>query len=285
MSHAATGKAAHRKRGYIQRNLRRNWPLYTMVLPAVVLIFIFSYIPMYGIVMAFQQFKPSLGFFHSAWARPLYRYFEQVITDPYFARVFRNTVVLGVLNLLWSFPAPILLALLFNEMRSPRFKKITQTISYLPYFISTVVVIGMMKLLFQDNGPIASVLRNMGFDWTNPFMLPSAFRTLYIGSSLWTGVGYNSIIYLAAISGISQDLYESAVIDGASRFQQAVHITLPSLVPTITILFIFAIPGVVGSDSSKILLMYNEATYATADVLGTYTYRKGIQGNSYSYSA
>lgn len=215
MSHAATGKAAHRKRGYIQRNLRRNWPLYTMVLPAVVLIFIFSYIPMYGIVMAFQQFKPSLGFFHSAWARPLYRYFEQVITDPYFARVFRNTVVLGVLNLLWSFPAPILLALLFNEMRSPRFKKITQTISYLPYFISTVVVIGMMKLLFQDNGPIASVLRNMGFDWTNPFMLPSAFRTLYIGSSLWTGVGYNSIIYLAAISGISQDLYESAVIDGA----------------------------------------------------------------------
>ena len=282
MSHAATGKAAHRKRGYIQRNLRRNWPLYTMVLPAVVLIFIFSYIPMYGIVMAFQQFKPSLGFFHSAWARPLYRYFEQVITDPYFARVFRNTVVLGVLNLLWSFPAPILLALLFNEMRSPRFKKITQTISYLPYFISTVVVIGMMKLLFQDNGPIASVLRNMGFDWTNPFMLPSAFRTLYIGSSLWTGVGYNSIIYLAAISGISQDLYESAVIDGASRFQQAVHITLPSLLPTITILFIFAIPGVVGSDSSKILLMYNEATYATADVLGTYTYRKGIQGNSYS---
>ena len=235
--------------------------------------------------MAFQQFKPSLGFFHSAWARPLYRYFEQVITDPYFARVFRNTVVLGVLNLLWSFPAPILLALLFNEMRSPRFKKITQTISYLPYFISTVVVIGMMKLLFQDNGPIASVLRNMGFDWTNPFMLPSAFRTLYIGSSLWTGVGYNSIIYLAAISGISQDLYESAVIDGASRFQQAVHITLPSLLPTITILFIFAIPGVVGSDSSKILLMYNEATYATADVLGTYTYRKGIQGNSYSYSA
>ena len=285
MSHAATGKAAHRKRGYIQRTLRRNWPLYTMVLPAVVLIFIFSYIPMYGIVMAFQQFKPSLGFFHSAWARPLYRYFEQVITDPYFARVFRNTVVLGVLNLLWSFPAPILLALLFNEMRSPRFKKITQTISYLPYFISTVVVIGMMKLLFQDNGPIASVLRNMGFDWTNPFMLPSAFRTLYIGSSLWTGVGYNSIIYLAAISGISQDLYESAVIDGASRFQQAVHITLPSLLPTITILFIFAIPGVVGSDSSKILLMYNEATYATADVLGTYTYRKGIQGNSYSYSA
>ena len=274
----------HERRTALYANLKRNWALYTMVLPGVVLLLVFNYIPMYGIVMAFQRFKPALGFFRSPWAEPWYRYFLQLIRDPYFSRVFSNTVILGVYTLVWTFPAPILLALLFNELRSNRFKRVMQTISYMPNFLSTVIVVGLMKILFATDGPVASLATQLGLSWTNPFMLPSAFRSMYIGSAIWTGVGYNSIIYLAAIAGINNELYEAAIIDGATRIQQIVHITIPSIMPTIVILLIFAISGIVGNDSTKILLMYSSATYETADVIGTYTYRVGIEGNSQSYA-
>lgn len=274
----------HERRTALYANLKRNWALYTMVLPGVVLLLVFNYIPMYGIVMAFQRFKPALGFFRSSWAEPWYRYFLQLIRDPYFSRVFSNTFILGVYTLVWTFPAPILLALLFNELRSNRFKRIMQTISYMPNFLSTVIVVGLMKILFATDGPVASLATQLGLSWTNPFMLPSAFRSMYIGSAIWTGVGYNSIIYLAAIAGINNELYEAAIIDGATRIQQIVHITIPSIMPTIVILLIFAISGIVGNDSTKILLMYSSATYETADVIGTYTYRVGIEGNSQSYA-
>lgn len=272
--------AGRRKNTY----LRRNWTLYTMILPGLVLTLVFSYIPMYGIIMAFQRFKPALGFFKSPIAEPWYRYFQQVIADPYFARVFKNTLVLGVETLLWTFPAPILLALLFNELRCNTFKRTVQTLSYMPYFLSSVVVVGLMKLLLAIDGPVGNVVMLLGGSWANPFLSPAAFRTLYIGSSIWSGVGYSSIIYLAAIAGINPELYEAATIDGASRWQSIRHITFPCILPTVVILLIFASAGVVGNDYQKIMLIYNEATWETADVIGTYTYRVGIEQNSQSYA-
>ncbi len=266
--------------------LRRNWALYTMLFPGLIIILIFSYIPMYGITMAFQQFKPALGFFKSPFVDPWYFYFIQLFNDPYFTRIFTNTLLLGIYTLLWSFPVPILIALMLNEIKSSGFKRVTQTISYMPYFLSTVVVIGLLKILFSTNGPIYSIVKDMGGNMKNIFIQPGLFRTIYIASGLWANMGYNSIIYLAAISGINAELYEAAKIDSANRFQQIIHITLPSIMPTIIILLIFSVSSIVGNDYQKILLIYSEATYKTADVIGTYVYRIGIEkGSSPSYAA
>ncbi|GGD56283.1 ABC transporter permease [Paenibacillus nasutitermitis] len=266
-------------------NLKRNWPLYTMVMPGVLLIFVFAYLPMYGIVMAFEKFKPALGFFHSPWADPWYKYFEQLFTDVYFKRLLKNTLLLGVYALLWGFPAPIILALLFNEIRNSKFKRIVQTISYMPYFLSTIVVIGILRIFFATDGPVNDIFGNFGAGISNIFMLPEAFRSIYIGSGIWSTVGYSSIIYLAAIAGINSEQYEAAIVDGANRFKQMLYITIPSLLPTITILLIFAMSGIIGNDYQKILLIHNEATYSTSDVIGTYVFRTGVQGDSQSYAA
>jgi putative aldouronate transport system permease protein len=256
-----------------------------MVLPGFIVLLVFSDIPMYGIVMAFQSFRPALGFFKSPFANPWYRYFRQLVTDVYFARLLKNTLTLGILSLLWAFPAPIVFALLLNEVKGRMFKRISQTISYMPYFLSSVIVVGIMKLLLATDGPIGVLLSRGDLQMQNPFLFPGAFRTLYIVSGIWSGVGFSSIIYLAAIAGINPELYEAAKVDGANRFQQIVHITLPCIAPTIIILFIFAVSGIVGNDWQKILLIYNEATYSTADVIGTYVYRIGITQTSYSYAA
>jgi putative aldouronate transport system permease protein len=278
-------KASVKHKSPLISNLKRNWTLYTMVLPGVLLILLFSYIPMYGVVMAFERFKPTLGFFHSPWANPWYKYFVQLFTDVYFGRLLKNTLLLGLYSLLWGFPAPIILALLFNEIKHSKFKRVAQTVSYMPYFLSTVVVIGIMKILLATDGPINALLGNFGTSISNVFLAPEAFRSLYVGSGIWATVGYSSIIYLAAIAGINSEQYEAAVMDGASRLQQMFHITIPSLFPTITILLILSVAGIVGNDYQKILLIYNEATYTTGDVLGTYVYRVGVEGESRSYAA
>lgn len=265
--------------------LKRNWTLYTMILPGVLVIFVFSYVPMYGIIMAFQRFKPALGFFHSPFVNPWYKYFLQLFTDVYFARLVKNTLLLGFYSLLWGFPAPIILALLFNEIKHNKFKRVVQTISYIPYFLSTVVVIGIMRILLMTNGPINSVLDNFGTIVSNAFLSPDAFRTLFVSSSIWVTAGYSSILYLAAIASINPENYEAAVIDGANRLQKVLYITIPSILPTITILLILAVSGIVGIDYQKVLLIYSEATYSTADVLGTYVYRVGVLGESQSYAA
>ena len=273
-------------RAYLKKNLHKNWTLYTMLIPGLILIFIFSYIPMYGIIMAFQKFKPVLGFFNSPIADPWYRYFEQLFTDYYFFRVFKNTLLLGLNTLLWTFPMPIILALMFNELRTKRFKRVVQTISYMPNFLSTVIVVGLMKLLFATDGPVVDVMKSFGLTMQNPFYIGSAFYPLMIGSSIWAGIGYGSIIYLAAISNINSELYDAADVDGANRLQKILYITLPSIVPTIVILFIFSVPIVAnGGDMSKVLLIQTDATISVSDILGTYTYRVGIEGSMRSYAA
>jgi putative aldouronate transport system permease protein len=271
------------KQGFVAY-MRGHAALYSMLLPGFLMFLIFNYFPMYGITMAFQDFKPSLGFFRSPFIG--LKHFERLISDPYFPKLLRNTILLGVYSLFFGFPAPILLALLFNEIKHTTYKRVTQTISYMPHFLSTVIVVGILRdMATMNDGIINMVIQNLGGQKINFFSTASWFRTLYIGSGIWQGVGFSSIIYLAAISGVNPELYESAVIDGASRTKQAVYITLPSILPTIVILFIFSVGGVLGNDFQKILLMYTPATYSTSDVISTYVYRSGIEGASQSYSA
>lgn len=266
--------------------LKANWVLYAMLIPGLVNLLLFKYLPMFGIIVSFQDYTPKGGFLFSKFVG--LKHFQAFFRDPFCWRVIKNTFVLGIESLIFSFPAPIILALLLNELHYPRFKKVVQTISYMPYFLSVVIVVGMMKELFSmTDGPVNAVMEALGMQRRNFFMMPSAFRPLYIGSGIWAGIGYSSIIYLAAIAGINPEMYESAVLDGANRFQQMWYITLPSILPTISILFIMAVGGLLGNDYQKILLMYNSRTYATADVINTYVYRYGIEtaGNNLSYSS
>lgn len=266
-------------RGYMQR----NWVLYLMVLPGMLALIIFRYVPMYGVLMAFEKYMPAKGILGSKWVG--FQHFVNFFHSPYFGRLLGNTFMLGIVTLVFTFPAPILLALLLNEVRNPRFKRVTQTISYVPYFISTVIVVGLLKDMASTNdGIINTAIAALGGQKIDFFASPQWFRPLYVISSIWSGIGYNSIIYLAAISGINPELYESAVLDGASRMKQAIHITIPCISSTIVILLIFAVGGIVGNDYQKILLMQSPLTYETSDVISTYVYREGILGGSYSYT-
>lgn len=273
----------NKKKSFV-KYFKQNFSLYTMILPGVIIVLIFSYFPMYGIVMAFQDFKPVHGFFHSDWVG--LEHFKYLIKDPYFFRVLKNTIMLGLCTLIFGFPAPILLALLFNELKGKAFKRITQTISYMPHFLSVIIVVGLMRdLLSANDGVINNIIQMLGGTKIDFFTSSQCFRGLYVGSGIWQGVGYGSIIYLAAISGINPELYEAAIIDGATRVQKIMYITIPCIAPTIVILFIFAVGGILGNDFQKILLMYNPLTYETSDVIGTYVYRSGIEGTSQSYAS
>jgi len=280
------GTAQVRRDMPLGKYMTQNWILYIMLIPGLVNLLLFKYLPMYGVVVAFQNYSPAGGFFGSQWVG--FKHFAAFFRDPFCWRVISNTFILGIQSLIISFPAPIIFALMLNEIRAERFKKTVQTISYMPYFLSVVIVVGMMKELFSmTDGPVNAVLEMVGLERVNFFMRPDMFRPLYIGSGIWQGVGYGSIIYLAAIAGINPEMYESAVLDGASRMQRIRYITLPSIMPTISVLFILSVAGILGSDFQKILLMYNPRTYSTADVISTYVYRYGIEtaGNNLSYSS
>ena len=265
---------------------RKNTALYIMIIPGLLCLILFRYLPMYGLVVAFQNFRPVEGFFGSEWVG--LKHFMNFFRDPFCWRIIRNTFILGIYSIIYGFPAPIILALLLNELHYVRFKKIAQTISYMPYFLSVVIVVGIMKDLFSaTNGIVNTFLTNTGIieESIKFFTDPAWFRPLYIGSGIWQGIGFGSIIYLGAMAGINVELYESAVIDGANRIKQIWHITIPSILPTIIILFIFSIGGILGNDFQKILLIYNPRTYSTSDVISTYVYRMGIEGSSFSYSS
>lgn len=266
-------------------NLKKNFPLYTMVLPGFVILLLFNYLPMYGVIMAFQDFRPALGFTGSDWAG--LRHFERIIADPLFNRAFMNSVFLGIWQLIISFPAPLIFALLLNEIRHNKYKRTVQTISYMPFFLSSVIIIGLLRdMLSYSGGAINIILDSIGFDRIDFFMRADMFRGIFIGVGLWQSVGFGAILYLAAIAGVNPELYESARIDGANRFQMAVSITLPSIMPTFVILFILNIGTLLNNDWNTILLMYNPAIYSTADVVGTYVFRIGIEGFGHqSYAA
>lgn len=267
------------------RDLRKNWTLYLLVLPLIAFYLIFCYKPMYGVLIAFKSYRPNLGIFNSPWASHHgLQYFLEYFGSMYFGRTVRNTLLISVYGLAWSFPAPILLALLFNELRSVPFKRAVQTITYLPHFVSTVVICGLVRQFCLSGGLFNVIRSTLGMRPIGLLQNARYFRTIYIASGIWQGVGWSSIIYLAAIAGVDVQLYEAAALDGAGRFRRAWHITLPSIQGTIVLLLIMSVGGLLSVGSEKILLLYNESIYEVADVISTYVYRRGLLEGNYSYT-
>lgn len=262
-----------------------NRYLYLMLVPVVIYFILFEYKPMYGAIIAFKDFNPFRGIWDSPWVG--FKHFERFFESYYFWRLLRNTFLMSFYSLIIIFPASIGFALLLNELRVKAFKSVVQTISYLPHFISLIVICGMIIDFTKPTGIINSLLMNIGLvnEPITFLILPEWFRTLYVGSGLWQSIGWNSIIYLAALSGINPSLYEAAVVDGAGRFKQLIHITLPGILPTVMILFILNIGTLLNVGWDKIILLYNPATYETADVISTFVYRRGIMEADYSFSA
>ena len=267
------------------RALNRDKYLYLiMLLPAVYYI-LFCYYPMYGVTLAFKQYKPKLGILGSPWASQNgMKYVLQVVNDPYFWTVFKNTIVLNLTNLVISFPAPIILALLLNEVASSKYKRIVQTITYLPHFLSTVVVVGMMTSMFNSTGIVNELLGKLGIGPIQFLNDAQYFRPMYIGSNVWQGIGWDSIIFLSALAGLDMELYEAARIDGAGRWKQTIHITLPGILPTIIIMLILAMGRILNVSYQKILLMMTGSSQSVSDVISTYVYRRGITKADFSYA-
>ncbi len=269
----------------LKKDMKRYWQAYLMVLPVVVFYLLFSYKPMYGILIAFKDYSPAAGVWGSPWVgRHGMQNFIDFFGSYYFRRILKNTVVLSLSSLVFGFPAPIILALLLNEVKNERFKRVTQTISYLPHFISLVVICGMIKMFVANTGIITQFLGLFGFQPTNLLGKSQYFPAIYVLSNIWAGMGWDSILYLSALSGIDQDLYESARIDGAGRWQQTIHVTLPGISATIIIMLLMRLGSLMNVGYEKIILLYNEGIYETADVISTFVYRYGLLNGQWGYS-
>ena len=258
--------------------------LWLLAVPAVVYYFLFHYLPMYGLLIAFKDFSPFRGILGSPWAGLVW--FEQFFTSIHFVRTVRNTLLLNFYGFFFNFTVPIIFALLLNEVHSSLFRRWVQTISYVPHFVSIVVVVGLINAMFNsENGLVNTVLGRLGMEPVPFLILPGWFRPLYIGSDIWQHFGWRAIIYLAALTAIDQEQYDAAWVDGANRWQQLRFITLPGIAPTIIILMILYVGQMMSVGFEKILLMYGPGTYETADVISTFVYRRGITGGDYSFAA
>ncbi len=261
----------------------KNEPaLYLMILPVIVWYILFHYKPLYGILMAFQDYSPGKGIWGSRWIG--FEHFINFFNDVYFWRILKNTLVISVTTLVFSFPAPVVLALLLNELPFKRFGRVVQTISYMPHFISMVVICSMIRTFTMDTGVINQFLSLFGVEPVTMLTKPNLFVPVYVISGIWQQLGWNSIIYLAALASVDPQLYEAAKIDGANRWQQLWAVTLPAIVPTIIIMLVLRMGQLLSVGFEKILLLYNPGIYETADVISTYVYRKGLLEFSWSYS-
>lgn len=266
----------------VARDWQRHKFKYLIAIPFIIYLILFCYKPMYGVLLAFKKFSPALGITNSPWIGldNFIRFFK----DPWFPRLIRNTFSISMLSLVASMPAAILLALLLNEVRVSWFKRIVQTITYMPHFIALVVVCALVKNFCATNGLFNQIIGFFGGEQANLLTQPELFYPIYIISGIWQNVGWNSIIYLAALSGIDQEQYEAAKIDGASRLQQIWYITLPGIFPTIAMLLILDMGKVLSVGYEKLLLLYSPLTYEVADVISTYVYRKGLIDAEYGFS-
>lgn len=267
----------------IRGDVKRHWSIYLMALPVIAYYLIFHYGPMYGLQIAFKDFSPAQGILGSPWVG--FKHFESFFNGIYFWRLIKNTILINLYDLLFGFPAAIILALLLNEIRNSAFKRVVQSISYLPHFISIVVVAGMMVDFLSRNGLINQIIGGFGIEPIDFLQKEGWFRFLFVSSGIWQGIGWGSIVYLAAMATIDPTLYEAARMDGANRWKQTLHITIPGIMPTIVILFILQMGNMLSVGSEKVLLLYNPLTYGTADVISTYVYRKGVLEASYSFTA
>lgn len=271
----------------LKKDIKKNWGMYILVLPVMAWYIVFAYLPMYGAIISFKNYNPSLGILGSHWANPWYTHFMTFFKGPYFIRLIRNTLKISVASLVYAFPAPIILALLINELKGKWFPRITQTVTYLPHFISLVVICGMITVFTNRDGFINDIIALFGGERVTMLSKPEYFLPVYIISDIWQSIGWGSIIYLSALAGIDQQLYEAARIDGAGRLRQTWNITLPGILPTVVIMFILRIGGLMNVGYEKIILLYNPLTYETAEVISSHVYQKGILGgvSQYSYSA
>ena len=271
--------------GYrILRAIKRDKLLFLMFLPIFAYYIIFNYIPMTGAIISFKQFRPGGGIYNGDWVG--LKWFIQFFESPFAYRTIRNTVLISFYSILFGFPMPILFAVCVMEIRHNRARRVLQTVSYLPHFISTVVLVGMINNFFtMNNGIVNMLISLLGGEEINFLVNPRWFRTLYVGSSVWQSFGFNSIIYIAAITGIDPTLYEAGKMDGISRFQEVVYITIPMISNTIIMLFIMQVGRIMSVGFEKVFLMYSPAVYETADVISTYVYRKGIESSNYGFSS
>nr|WP_246294241.1 ABC transporter permease subunit [Paenibacillus planticolens] len=254
-----------------------------MMVPVLAYYFIFHYAPMYGALIAFKEYSPMKGILGSPWIG--FKNFQDFFGSYYFWRILKNTIVISLYSLVFEFPAPIILALLINEVRSKMFKRVAQTITYMPYFISMVVICGIITDFTNADGVINKIVMAFGYDGQAMLQKPELFRPIYILSEIWQRIGWESIIYIAALMGIDQEQYEAARMDGASRWKQIVYITLPGIMPTIAIMFILRMGNLLNVGFEKIILLYNPVTYETADVISSFVYRKGLLEFGWSYSS
>ncbi len=268
----------------IKKALKRDWVLYVFLLPVLVYVALFCYWPMYGLQIAFQRFTIAEGFSGSEWVG-LY-WIKKFVNSPRFWMILKNTIVLSLYSLIANFPLPIILALILNNVKNLRLKKIAQTITYMPHFISTVVIVGMMSLFFSPtSGVVNTILSWFGGSGSTYFMgEPKYFSHMYVWSGVWKGMGWGSIIYLSALSGVDPELHEAARIDGANKFKRVLHIDIPTIMPTIVILLIMNCGSLIGVGYEKVYLMQNDLNYDVSEVISTYVYKMGLLQKQYSFS-
>ena len=274
-----------------KKNLLRNWQLYVLVIPAVVYFLIFLYWPMYGVIIAFKDFSPGKGIWGSPWASvkgevQIFKHFINFFTSIHFKRTIRNTLLISIYSLAVNWPLPIAFAILINEIRSSKFKKTVQTVTYLPHFISTVVMCGMLWIFLRnETGMVNFMLKAIGVGNVNFMGDPKYFRHIYVWSGVWQSTGWNTIIYMSTLSGMDTQMYEAANIDGANKWQQIWYITLPSLMPTAIMLLILNSGSIMSVGFEKVFLLQTDLTFETSDVISTLVYRKGLEEANYSFSS
>jgi len=266
----------------IKKDWKRNRSLYFIMIPVLIFYILFHYKPMYGAIIAFKEYSPALGVTGSPWVG--FANFTRFFKSVYFIRLIRNTILLSVYNLILGFPAPIILALLLNEVRNKKFKSITQTVTYLPHFISLIVVTGMLTDFSMTTGLFNDVITMFGGESSPLLQDPKLYRSIYVLSSIWQEVGWGSIIYLSALAGVDSQLYEAAQIDGAGKWKQLIHVTLPAIAPVIVIMFILKMGSLMNMGYEKTILLYNPSTYETADIISSYIYRIVLLEQDWSYS-
>ncbi len=265
----------------LHKNYLQHKLVYWLSVPIIAYYIIFCYLPMFGICIAFQDYRPAKGVLNSKWVG--FKHFISFFESVYAWRLIRNTLLINLYSLLYGFPAPIILALLLNELKCVPFKRAVQTVTYMPHFISVVVICGLLSDFCSTNGILTTITTLFGAERTNLLNEAGLFRSIYVGSGIWQTIGWSSIIYLATLSSTDPCLYEAAVIDGAGRFQQAIHITLPTLIPLITLQLIMRMGQMMSVGYEKIILLYNGLTYETGDVISSYVYRRGLQSGEFSF--
>lgn len=262
-----------------------SWQLYVLLLPALIWLILFAYYPMYGVIIAFKDFKiRGGGILGSPWANPFWKYFEQFFSTSIAVTAIKNTIVLSLEQLVISFPIPIIFALLLNQVRSNKARKVVQTISYAPYFLSNVIIVCIMNMLFAATGIVNNAIVSMGGSIQSFVSAPEYFRTMYIGSTVWQQMGFNAIVYIAALTGISADFYEAAVIDGATKLQRIIYIDIPLIMPTVILMLILAVGNVMSLGYEKAYIMQTSTNTNVSEIISTYVYKVGLQSAQYSFA-